>query len=87
MRYFLLKLFVEYLRLNAQNINSIRRVENITIIIEFNNKNTIYFDLSKTNSLIYKTKEPISSKKDFNAPFDVVLQKRFNNSKIEKIEL
>ena len=26
-------------------------------------------------------------KKDFNAPFDVNLQKRFNNSKIENIEL
>ncbi|MDX4047952.1 NFACT RNA binding domain-containing protein [Aliarcobacter skirrowii] len=87
MRYFLLKLFVEYLRVNAQNIKNIRRVENNTIIIEFNNKNIIYFDLSKNNSLIYKTKELISSKKDFNAPFDVVLQKRFNNSKIEKIEL
>ena len=55
MRYLLLKLFVEYLRVNAQNIKNIRRVENNTIIIEFNNKNIIYFDLSKINSLFYKT--------------------------------
>ena len=87
MRYFLLKEISQYLSQNSDFIRYIKRIDNNIIIIEFNNKNIIYFDLSKTNSAIYKTKEQISSKKDFNAPFDVVLQKRFNNSKIEKIEL
>lgn len=87
MRYFLLKHIVEYLKNNAQYIKHIARIENNVIIIEFNNTNIIYFDLSKSNSLIFKTKEKIGAKKEFIAPFDVVLQKRFTNSKIEDIFL
>ncbi len=87
MKYFLLKTICTYLKDNAQNIKFIRRIDNNIIIIEFNNKNIIYFDLSKSNSKIFKSKEQISSKKEFNAPFDVLLQKKFINSKIENIEL
>ena len=87
MKYFLLKEITEYLSHNAQNIKFIKRIDNNIIIIEFNNKNTLYFDLSKSNSSIFKCKKNISSKKDFNAPFDIALQKRFNNSDIENIEL
>ncbi len=87
MKYYLLKEVINYLSINAQNIKLCKRVDNNIIIIEFNNKNIIYFDMSKGNSLIYKRKKDPKSKKDFNAPFDVVLQKRFNKSKIEDIEL
>ena len=87
MKYFLLKSICEYLKENVQIIKFIRRIDNNTIIIEFNNKNIIYFDLNKSNAKIFKTKEQITSKKDFNAPFDVVLQKKFTNAKIENIEL
>ena len=87
MKYFLLKAVCEYLKENACIIKFIKRVDNNIIIIEFNNKNIIYFDLSKSNAKIFKTKQQITSKKDFNAPFDVVLQKKFTNSKIENIEL
>ena len=87
MKHFLLKQIVSYLSTNAQNINVIRRIDNNIIIIEFNNKNIVYFDVSKGNGTIFKSKINLSSKKDFNAPFDVLLQKRFNNSKIENIEL
>jgi predicted ribosome quality control (RQC) complex YloA/Tae2 family protein len=87
MKYFLLKEITEYLSHNAQNIKFIKRIDNNIIIIEFNNKNTLYFDLSKSNSSIFKCKKNISSKKDFNAPFDIALQKRFNNSNIENVEL
>jgi len=87
MKYFLLKQIVQYLCTNAQNIKFIKRIDNNIIIIEFNNKNLIYVDISKGNSTIFKSKTNLSSKKDFNAPFDVALQKRFNNSKIENIEL
>ena len=87
MKYFLLKQIVQYLTQNAQNIRYIKRLDNNLIIIEFNNKNILYFDISKSNAMIFKSKNNLSSKKDFNAPFDVVLQKRFNNSKIEQIEL
>ena len=87
MKYFILKQIVQYLSVNAQNIKFIKRIDNNLIIIEFNNKNLIYIDISKGNSTIFKCKNSLSSKKDFNAPFDVALQKRFNNSKIENIEL
>jgi predicted ribosome quality control (RQC) complex YloA/Tae2 family protein len=86
-KYFLLKSTCEYLKEKAEIIKFIRRIDNNTIIIEFNNKNIIYFDLNKSNAKIFKTKEQITSKKDFNAPFDVVLQKKFTNAKIENIEL
>ncbi len=87
MKYFILKEIVDYISKEAQNIRLIRRIDNNIIIIEFNNKNNLYFDISKSNSIIFKTKKNLLSKKEFNAPFDVVLQKRFNNSKIENIEL
>ena len=87
MKYFLLKQIVEYLLANSQNIKFIKRIDNNLIIIEFNNKNIIYIDVSKGNSTIFKCEKILSSKKEFNAPFDVALQKRFNNSKIENIEL
>ena len=87
MRHFLLKQIVNFLATNAHNIKYIRRIDNNIIIIEFNNTNIIYIDINKGNSTIFKCKKILSSKKDFNAPFDVALQKRFNNSKIEHIEL
>jgi predicted ribosome quality control (RQC) complex YloA/Tae2 family protein len=87
MKYFLLKQIVEYLLANSQNIKFIKRIDNNLIIIEFNNKNIIYIDVSKGNSTIFKCEKLLSSKKEFNAPFDIALQKRFNNSKIENIEL
>ena len=75
MKYFLLKEIVAYLSTNAQNIKIIKRIDNNIIIIEFNNKNNLYFDMSKGNSTIFKCEKSISSKKDFNAPFDIALQK------------
>lgn len=87
MKHFLLKQIVEYLLVNAQNIKFIKRIDNNIIIIEFNNRNIVYIDISKGNSTIFKCKKILSSKKDFNAPFDVALQKRFNNSKIDDIEM
>ena len=87
MKYFLLKHLVEYLIKNTQSIKVIKRIDNNTIIIEFNNSNIIYFDMSKGSSTVFKSTSLLKSKKDFNAPFDVSLQKRFYNSKIENIEM
>lgn len=87
MKHFLIKQIVEYMASNALNIKNIRRIDNNLIIIEFNNKNILYFDLSKGSSSIFKCESVLKSKKDFNAPFDVVLHKRFNNSKIENIQM
>ncbi len=87
MKHFLLKQIVNYLHKEAYKIGSIRRIDNNIIIIEFNNRNIVYFDVSRGNGKIFKSQTNLSSKKEFNAPFDVLLQKRFNNSKIENIEL
>ena len=87
MKYFLLKQVVAYLLDNAHKIRHCSRIDNNLIIIEFNNSNIIYFDITKGNSKIFKSKKLLKSKKDFNAPFDVVLQKRFINSKVEDIKL
>ncbi len=70
-----------------KSIHSVRRIENNTLKIEFNNRNVYYFDMTKGNSSIYKTIDEKNSKRDFNAPFDIQLQKRFNNSKIKEIKL
>lgn len=87
MKYYLLKEIVSLLCHEAHRIRFVKRIENNTIIIEFNNKEFFYFDMTKGKSLIYKRKDSLKAKKDFNAPFDVLLQKRFNNSIIENIEL
>ena len=65
MKHFLLKQIVQYLSNNAQNVKFIKRIDNNIIIIEFNNKNVIYIDISKGNSTIFKCKNSLSSKKDF----------------------
>jgi len=86
-KYYLLKELVGYLVKNAQNIKLIKRIDNNIIIIEFNNKNILYFDMSKGNSTVFKCENILKAKKDFNAPFDVSLQKRFYNSSVQSIEL
>ena len=87
MKYYVLKEFVHYIKKHANHIRLAKRIQNNTIFIEFNDRNVIYFDLSKGASLIYKKKENIQALKDFNAPFDTILQKRFNNSKVFDVTL
>ena len=87
MKYYILKELVTYLKDKCTAIKVIKRIENNTIIVEFNNQNNIFFDLTKGNSLVYKKNEQRYSKKDFNAPFDNILLKRFYNAKIRDITL
>jgi len=87
MKYYAIKELIKYFNKVCKNIKFIKRVENNTIVIEFNDKNSIYFDMSKSNSLIYKKSDKSNAKKDFLAPFDTLLQKRFNNSNIKNIEM
>ncbi|OUR70308.1 hypothetical protein A9Q76_07890 [Arcobacter sp. 31_11_sub10_T18] len=87
MKYYILKELVTYLKKECNLIKHIKRVENNTILIEFSGKNNIYFDLSKGNSLVYKKRNDSFLNKDFSAPFDTLLQKRFYNGKIENITL
>jgi len=86
MKHYILKKIAIYLK-NFSNLNHIKRVENNVIRVEFNNKQALYFDMTKGSANIYiKTIKDIN-KKIFNAPFDVVLQKKFNNTKIKDVYL
>ena len=86
MKYYILKKLTEHLN-NYQNIKYIKRVDNNTLKIEFNNQNIYYFDLPKGDGTIYKKENNDNIKKDFNAPFDVILNKRFTSCKINNIKL
>lgn len=85
MKHYQLKAIINYLK-NFKNIKYIKRVQNSTIKIEFDNRNIIYFDLTKGSTNIYKSDNAVESK-SFNAPFDTMLQKKLTNSYIENIEL
>jgi len=87
MKYYLLKELVSYLRDKVHNIKHIKRIDNNLIVIEFDDKNILYFDMTRGKSQVYKRRVNIGAKRDFHAPFDVVLQKRFINSKVENIQL
>lgn len=69
-----------------QTVSSIKRVNNNILKITFDKKNNYFIDVSKGNSSVFK-KEGFENQKDFGAPFDVNLTKRFNNSKIASIYL
>ncbi|MEA3354430.1 MAG: NFACT RNA binding domain-containing protein [Campylobacterota bacterium] len=86
MKYYILKQVTQFLD-QYKLIKRIKRVDNNTISIEFEGKNIYYFDLSRSNGTIYKKHSAENIKKEFSAPFDVILNKRFNNCKIEKVYL
>jgi predicted ribosome quality control (RQC) complex YloA/Tae2 family protein len=69
-----------------RKINAIERVEDTIVKIVFDRENAYYFDMRRGDAYIFQT--PSYKKvRNYNAPFDVVLKKRFNNAKIEKIEV
>jgi predicted ribosome quality control (RQC) complex YloA/Tae2 family protein len=73
-------------RLNSyENIKSIFRVDDTLIEISFDDNQKYYFDMTKGNSIIFK-KESYNKTKDYNAPFDIVLQKKFAKSKVIDID-
>jgi len=86
MKHYILDKLAIYLN-NFRHIYNIKRVSNNTIKIEFENKKVFYFDMTKGNSLVYQKETQSFDKKDFNAPFDVILQKRFNNANIKQVYL
>jgi predicted ribosome quality control (RQC) complex YloA/Tae2 family protein len=86
MKYYILKAFCEYLT-SFQNIKHIKRVENNTLKIEFTREDTFYFDMTKGNSTAYIKDAKENIKKDFRSPFDIMLQKKLTNSKINKVYL
>lgn len=86
MKYYILKQIAQYIG-NFTTINHIKRVDNNIIKIEFNDRKVLYFDMTKGNSSVFIKQEKEINKKIFTAPVDMMLQKRFNNSKIDQVYL
>ena len=80
-----LKQIVTYLK-TFRKITAIYRVSDTTLKIVFDKDESIYFNMRRSNSSIFKCAEYPRSKV-YNAPFDVVLAKRFNRANIEDISL
>ncbi|CZE45921.1 NFACT RNA binding domain-containing protein [Campylobacter geochelonis] len=85
MKYHILTQIQTYLQ-KYKKITNIKRVGDTLILAEFDGSNRLFFDLNKSNSNIHKNENFIITK-DYKAPFDVILQKRFNSSSIDKIEV
>jgi predicted ribosome quality control (RQC) complex YloA/Tae2 family protein len=80
-----LKQITTYLQ-QFKKISAIYRVSDTIIKIAFDKNDEIYFNMQRSNSSIFKCPE-YSRSKLYNAPFDVVLSKRFNRANIEEISL
>ncbi|MEA1916359.1 MAG: NFACT RNA binding domain-containing protein [Campylobacterota bacterium] len=78
-----LKQIVKHLQ-QYSKIVAIYRVEDTIIKIVFDKDETYYFDLKKGASYIFKS-ETLLRTKFYKAPFDVILAKYFNHSKIINI--
>jgi len=69
------------------HINAIHRIGDSVIKIVFDRDNIFYFNMRKGDAYIAKCAREIRRSKVYNAPFDVILSKRFNRAQIEGIEL
>ncbi|MDQ7060509.1 MAG: NFACT family protein [Sulfurimonas sp.] len=80
-----LKQIVTYLQ-SFDKISAIYRVTDSTVKIAFDKNYEIYFNMQRSNSSMFSC-DSFSRSKVYNAPFDVVLSKRFNRANILGIEL
>ena len=80
-----LKQVLNYLK-TFKKISAIHRVSDSILKVAFDKRDDIYFNMTRSNSSIFKCEEYPRSKV-YNAPFDVILAKRFNRSNILDIEL
>lgn len=67
-------------------ISAIYRVSDTIVKIVFDKNDDIYFDMRRSNSFVFKA-DSYARSKIYNAPFDVVLAKRFNRANIEFLEI
>lgn len=67
-----------------KKITKIKRVHDNAIFVKFDNKFELIFDLSRDISSIYQNPNLISQK-EYKAPFDTILKKRFIGADIEDI--
>ena len=69
-----------------KKISAIYRVSDTILKIVFDKRDEIYFNMQRSNSTLFRCYS-YSRSKIYNAPFDVVLAKRFNRANILHIEL
>ncbi len=69
-----------------KKISAIYRMTDTTIKIAFDKNDEVYFEMQRSNSSIFKASS-FTRSKVYNAPFDVVLAKRFNRSNILDVEV
>jgi predicted ribosome quality control (RQC) complex YloA/Tae2 family protein len=69
-----------------QKISAIYRVNDTIIKVAFDKDDEVFFEMQRSNSKIFRCNSYARSKV-YNAPFDVVLAKRFNRANIFSIEL
>ncbi|MBV5278915.1 MAG: NFACT family protein, partial [Campylobacteraceae bacterium] len=69
-----------------RKISSIQRVDDSVLKIFFDNGLSLFVDLGRNDSYMF-LKEDFKRSKLYSAPFDIILSKRFSNSKIESIEV
>ena len=80
-----LKQVLNYLK-TFKKISAIHRVSDSILKVAFDKRDDIYFNMTRSNSSIFKCEEYPRSKV-YNAPFDVIIAKRFNRSNILDIKL
>jgi len=85
MKYAELKIISQKLS-TYKKIFAIERVADTILKISFEKDEAYYFDLNRGDSYIY-INEKQKKIKNYNAPFDVVLKKRFSNAIINRVEL
>ena len=85
MKYSHLKQIKNYL-LNFQKISAIHRLSDTIIKVVFDRDDEIYFEMQRSNSKIFRC-DSYTRSKVYNAPFDVVLSKRFNRANILDVKL
>ncbi len=80
-----LKQIKNYLQ-NFKKISAIYRVSDTIVKVAFDRDDEVYFEMQRSNSKMFRCNSYARSKV-YNAPFDVVLAKRFNRSNILSVEL
>ncbi|MEA1892953.1 MAG: NFACT family protein [Campylobacterota bacterium] len=80
-----LKQIREYLK-KFTKISAIYRVSDTIIKMVFDRDNDIYFNMQRSNSKMFRC-DSYARSKVYNAPFDVLLAKRFNRANISHVEL
>ena len=80
-----LKQIITYLK-KFQKISAIYRVSDTIVKVAFDRDDEVYFEMQRSNSKIFRCKSYPRSKV-YNAPFDVLLAKRFNRANILHVEL